>query len=300
MSLPLVTIGAINYNNSKYIVDTLNSIQSQSYPNIYLLILDDCSTDNSISLIEKWLINYTKPYKFIKHNVNKGVCVSCNTFLDNIAGKYVSLIATDDIMMPDKIQKQVEMLENIDDDVCGVYSDAFLIQEDGGPIDNTLIQKFWKYDYIPSGKIFEDLLKDNFIGDLTMLVKTNCYKEIGKYDESLKFEDYDMLLRLSYKYKILFSDYVSAKYRIRSNSLSSTSHTWNPDRVKIYSKHIDHSPIAIKQIESIAVGSFYSNEQEVLPLLIPIKKRTKKLKLIVFFWGLRLPKIIRRVLLKLL
>ena len=129
-SQPLVTIGAINYNNGLYVIETLESIKAQSYQNVELIIVDDCSTDNSVVLITEWLKNFDKPYKFIKHEKNKGVCNTCNDLLTNASGKYISTIGTDDIMMPDKIKVQVEILENSADEVCAVYSDAFLIKED--------------------------------------------------------------------------------------------------------------------------------------------------------------------------
>jgi len=300
MQEPLVSIGAINYNNSKYVIDTLNSIKAQSYSNIELVVIDDCSTDNSPALIEQWLKNYNAPFRFIKHEKNRGVCVACNSALNNASGKYVSIIATDDMMMPDKIKRQVEILESSADDVCGVYSDSYLIKEDSSHRFGMFIQRFGDYEDAPSGWIFEELLKRNFIGDFTMLVKHKCYKEIGNYDEALKFEDYDMLLRLSQKYKIIFSDYVSTKYRVRANSLTSTRQLWNPSRIRIYSKYVKDSAIAIKQIENIAMHAYSDNEKESLALLVPVKNYSKRISYIVIFWRLKLPALLGRVLLKIL
>ena len=119
---PLVTIGVANYNNANYVLDTLNSIKAQNYPNVEVVIIDDCSADSSPAMIRDWLKDYNKPVKFIIHEKNRGVSAVCNQILKNAKGKYISLIATDDIMMPEKISIQVDIMEKTPDDVGIVYS----------------------------------------------------------------------------------------------------------------------------------------------------------------------------------
>ena len=80
---PLVSICAANYNNELYVLETLESIKNQTYHNIELIIVDDCSTDKSPEIIENWLNNFGKPYKFIRNEKNGGVCRACNTLLIN-------------------------------------------------------------------------------------------------------------------------------------------------------------------------------------------------------------------------
>src|SRR6185312_4924818 len=128
MEQPLVTIGAIGYNNARYVIETLESIKSQTYPNVELIVTDDCSTDKSVvGLITEWLKSYNHPYQFIIHDKNKGAPAACNEVIRRAKGKYISLIATDDILMPDKTRLQVEMLEKAGGNVGAVYSDAFII-----------------------------------------------------------------------------------------------------------------------------------------------------------------------------
>ena len=72
---PLVSVGIPNYNYSHYIIAALNSVINQTYQYIELIIIDDLSTDNSIDVIEDWIINYNGPVKinFIKNNKNGGL-----------------------------------------------------------------------------------------------------------------------------------------------------------------------------------------------------------------------------------
>jgi glycosyltransferase involved in cell wall biosynthesis len=263
---PLVTIAAINYNNSMYILETLNSIRDQTYTNIELIIVDDCSIDNSVELVENWLKTYTGKYKFIKHEVNKGVCVACNTGLRNATGEYVSSIATDDAMMPDKTKIQVAILEASGEDVAGLYSDAYLMDEHSNPINGVFIDIHRKFNERPSGNIYEVLLQGNYIPAMTFLFKRKLFDDIGLYDESLVYEDYDMWLRIARKYTILFSDFISCKYRIRPGSLSSTIKNWDYSDIKIFSKHAG-APLPMQRLRNIAHKVYVNSDQQTIALL---------------------------------
>ena len=105
MRLPLVTIGAINYNNTCYVLETLNSILRQTYSEIELIIVDDASTDDSLLKIRKWLANYPLPYKLVVHSENQGVHKAYESVIQNATGEFISFIATDDLFEPEKIER---------------------------------------------------------------------------------------------------------------------------------------------------------------------------------------------------
>ena len=183
--LPLVTIGAINYNNAKYVIETLESIKSQTYRNIELIIVDDCSTDKSFELIHDWLKTYKGICKVIAHEINLGVCATCNDVLRNASGEYISIIATDDIMLPEKIAKQVELLLKTNDDIGAVFSDAYLINEDSSLKKELFIQRYRKFDKVPSRFIYKDLLEGNFLPAMSVMVKKICYNDVGLFELKL-------------------------------------------------------------------------------------------------------------------
>lgn len=298
-NLPLVTIGAASYNNARYLVETLESIKAQSYQNIELIIVDDFSTDDSVQIIDEWLKTYTKPYKFIKHESNMGVCHTCNDLLLNAGGKYISTIATDDIMLPDKISIQVSIMEAASDDVAAVYSDAYLIKEDSSPRYGWFIQRHNDFEDIPSGNIFDVLLsRGNFIPAMTLLTRMECFKKVGFFDSKISYEDYDMWLRLSKDYSLIYSDYVSCKYRIRKNSLSFTT-DWTLPNIKIYLKHIVN-PIAIKKLQELALFAFTQNNKTALNTLKDYKGIDKVIDKTLFYAKLGLPFIFRKGICKLL
>ncbi len=302
MSQPLVTIGVGNYNNAKYVLDTLKSIEEQTYDNIELVIIDDCSTDESLGMIREWLKSYNKPFKLIAHEKNMGVCVVCNAIINNANGKYVAFLATDDAMMPDKISVQVNILEKAGSDVCAVFSDAYLMKDDGSPMYGWFIQRYYKgFEDIPTGNIYEPLLLLHlFMPSPTVLIKMEAYKKVGQFDENLAYEDYDMWLRLAREYKFIFSDYVSMRYRVRSSSLSFTMKKWYPSLIKIYAKHIDYGQLVIKRMEDIARLAYIDRDKESLELLTKYKKVSKYINAVVLLYRLKAPNIIGRNILKVL
>lgn len=258
--LPLVSIVAINYNNSKYIIETLDSIAAQTYSNTELIIVDDCSTDDSVRKIEDWLVNYKKPFQFIYNQKNEGVCATCNKGYQAAKGKYISSIATDDVMLPEKIAKQSSFFETLPDDTGMIYSDAYLIDDDGNDLFGTFIQKLRNFDNVPTGSIFNDLLEGNFIPAMATMIKASVFKTIGYFDESLSYEDYDMWLRIARNYKIIFHNEITVKYRKRKNSLMTTikSFEWLNSNVKIFAKFADDDISQKKMTEQI-LGLYLNN-----------------------------------------
>ncbi len=295
---PLVTIGAVNYNNERFIIETLDSIKAQTYSNIELILIDDCSTDKSVELIIQWLKGYGKSYKFIQHKKNLGVCAGGNAVLTKAIGKYISLIATDDIMMPEKIEAQVNILENSPEDIGAVYSDAYLIREDSSLMKGLFIERYRCFATKPTGFIYENLIESNFLPAMSLMVKKECYNEVGFFDEDLVFEDYDMWLRISKKYKILYSEYISAKYRIRNNSLMSVTRNWDTSTIKILFKHLKESPFLINRLEDLGVGSYCNNDRASILSLKPAATFSFKLKIIMLLHYLKVPKSIGLFILK--
>lgn len=221
MSLPLVSVFVASYNNEKFIVESLNSVMNQTYTNIELIIIDDKSTDSSVRIINDWVSETGYNCKFICNEINMGICAVSNIFLSNANGIYISWLASDDVMLPEKIEKQVEILEKEDLDVGVVYSDALVMNEDSEILYRKFLQMHKPYiDFAPQGNIFYELLEGNFIPIMSALIKRECYEKCGWYDEDLIYEDYDLLLRISRKYKFIFSDYISVQYRVHQNNLT--------------------------------------------------------------------------------
>lgn len=216
----MVTVFTLVYNTGPFVIEAIKSVRENKYPNLQHIVIDDFSTDGfSTSMVENWIEQEQYKCLFIKHQQNKGVCKTLNEVLSLAKGKYIFGVS-DDLIMPEKIRTQVQLLEAADDDVCLVYSDVYRINDDGFLLDRTFFEVFGRsYESLPQGKCLEDILASNFIPANSLMIKRSCIDAVGHYDESLYYEDWDMNIRLLKKFRIIKSPYISAKYRVHASSM---------------------------------------------------------------------------------
>jgi glycosyltransferase involved in cell wall biosynthesis len=219
---PLVSIHLGCYNHSKYVVDALESIKAQTYKNYQVYIWDDCSQDNSREVIKEWIEKNHFQCTFVANPKNLGICRCLNNALAAAKGKYIAGFSADDVWLPDKIEKQVEFFQTLPESVGVVYSDMYLINEQGEILPNTT--KFDRSKYFhpkePEGWVFKDLLKYNFVPAGDAMCRSSVFKNVGNYDENLRHEDTDMWLRIADRYEFRHLPEILSKYRVLSNSLN--------------------------------------------------------------------------------
>jgi len=253
---PLVTIIALCYNQAKFAEETLDSILAQTYSNIQLIIMDDASTDNSVDVINTWIESNKVDCTFIPHKENKGICKTLNEALSFAKGKYLQMVACDDIYFPNKTEKLVYFLEN-NKQYVATYTDAILIKEDSYPHYGLFIQRHRNFSDIPDGYIYDILIEGNFIPAMSTLILTSVIKELNGWDENLDYEDYDMWLRIAEKYKFGLYHESLVKYRLHSNNIHKTIQ-FQRHNLKIYKKHINN-PLAREIYQSNFFDLFKNN-----------------------------------------
>lgn len=106
--LPLVSVIMPSYNGGKYIKEAIESVLAQTYENFELLIIEDCSTDNSVKYIKEY---QDSRIRLIINETNRGVAYSTNRGIELAKGKYIALLDDDDIATQDRLKLQVEYLE---------------------------------------------------------------------------------------------------------------------------------------------------------------------------------------------
>lgn len=219
---PLVTAIAVCYNHARFVIECLDSIRNQTYPNVQIIIMDDCSQDDSVKIIRDWIERYGIECRFIAHQKNQGLCRTLNEALELSQGKYISLIATDDTWLPGKLSRQVAIMESLPDDVGIVYSDAYQMDEHGQRLPEMFIAAHHQFGIMPDGDLRERLIVGNFIPAMTTLIRRDVYDRVGRYDESLVFEDWDFWLRAACHFHFTYSSHPSANYRILETSMMRT------------------------------------------------------------------------------
>jgi glycosyltransferase involved in cell wall biosynthesis len=216
---PLVSLIALCYNHARFARQCLESVLAQTYEVTELIIMDDASRDDSVRIIHDWIAERKVRCRFIAHEKNAGVCASLNEALAYATGKYVSMVSTDDVWELDKLERQVPLMEAAPDDVAVLYSDAWRMDEAGVRVPGFFIASHRQFEAMPSGAIFPIMWEGNFIPAMTTLIRRSCLEAVGKYDERLIYEDWDMWLRLSEAYQFIYSPFPSATYRLMPNSL---------------------------------------------------------------------------------
>ena len=191
----LVTIIAVCYNHARFVVECLDSIRNQTYPHVQIVIMDDCSQDDSPKIIREWIDYHGIACDFIAHQKNQGLCRTLNEALKLARGKYISIIATDDSWLTDKLARQVAAMESLPEEVGIVYSDAYQIDEHGHRLPEMFIEANHQIGSMPEGDVCERLIAGNFIPAMATIVRRTVYEGIGGYDERLVFEDWDFWLR---------------------------------------------------------------------------------------------------------
>lgn len=247
---PLVTVVALCYNHKRFLIETLESIRSQTYSNFEVIVMDDYSTDGSAELIESWLMNHAPDWKFLRHVQNRGVCKSLNESLDLAKGKYYKAIACDDILLPEFLSIMVERFEQLPEDYAVIYSDVTPIDQESAVFGKTpFTERDWDTDEkVPSGNLFDQLAGWCFIPAPGTFMRTNVLKEI-RFDESLLIEDWDMWLQISKKYKIKGIASAMTQYRIHRNSVYQTkSPSYLDHELRVVRKHLGFSIVADKKI----------------------------------------------------
>lgn len=220
MSSPLVTLVCLNYNHQEFVRDTLESVLSQTYQNLEVILVDDKSTDNSVQTLKEYANRYAWKTIFNKQNI--GNCRSFNKALAVAKGEYIVDLACDDILYSTRIEQQVALFTTLPPKYAVLYSNAEYINEQGEKIKlHHNVNHLGKVTLPPpSGWIYPEVVKRYFICSPTVIVKTDILKEIGGYDESLLFEDWDFWVRTSRKYKFKYQDEILTKKRILKSSLS--------------------------------------------------------------------------------
>jgi hypothetical protein len=215
----------------------------QNYQPIELIIVDDCSTDNTKLVINNWLLSHPE-VQFIVNEENRGNTKSFNTALKFAKGEYIIDLAADDLIVQNGIQLQINAFKNSKYKNLGVvYGNAEIINEDGSfnsyyfPVDanGKVISKR------VTGNIYSSVLSTgDSICSVSALIKKSVFDFLEGYDETLDYEDLDSWIRASREYEFDFIDDVLVKKRTVTNSLGSNfykkKHRINLSTYKILKK----------------------------------------------------------------
>jgi glycosyltransferase involved in cell wall biosynthesis len=222
---PLVSVIVPAYNAEAYIDLTLDSILSQTYKNIEVLVIDDGSQDKTVEIAESFA---KKDNRFILlKQPNGGVAAARNLGIEKSKGEYIAPIDADDIWYPEKIEKQVQRFLESDSSVGLVYTWSVFIDEDSSIIGNYNPTYYLNICSL-EGHVYPYLAVLHFIGNASVpLFRRTCLDKVGGYNFKLKeenaggCEDWDMALRIAEYYEFRVVPEFLCGYRQIHGSMSS-------------------------------------------------------------------------------
>ncbi len=206
-SASLVSVIITCYNYGKYLAQCVESVLSQSYRDLEIIIVNDGSTDNTDEVIANYLSD--PRIRSIKQ-ANAGQANAKNTGILNANGAFLAFLDADDRWLPDKLEKQLACFDN--PDVGVVYCRARYLDEESNEFDYDMMAEYLQPR---RGRVSEWLVFDNFIQFSSSVVKKQCFEKFGAFDETLKMGiDWDLWLRLSTVYEFDYVDERLIFYRM--------------------------------------------------------------------------------------
>lgn len=199
----LVSIIMPSYNTARFIRESIQSVLDQTYQNWELLIVDDCSTDNTdevVASIEDDRI------KYFKNEKNSGAAVSRNRALREAKGKWIAFLDSDDLWLPEKLEKQIQFMS--ENNYHFSYTNYVEVDEDNFPLGTFVtgpkkVSKTLMYTF-------------NYMGCLTVMYDRE-HVGLIQIEDLKKRNDYALWIKVSKKCPAYLLNETLAKYRIRSS-----------------------------------------------------------------------------------
>lgn len=227
----LVSIIMPSYNTARFIPETIRSVLDQTYTNWELIIVDDCSTDDTDAVVAQF---QDPRIRYLKNETNSGAAVSRNYALREAKGRWIAFLDSDDLWLPEKLEKQIAFMER---NGCAMsYTNYEEIDEQSAPKGVTVtgprrISKAGMYAYC-------------WPGCLTVMYDASVVGLV-QIEDIKKNNDYAMWLQAARKADCYLLDELLGKYRKRAGSISNHSYkkliVWH---YKLFREADHRSPVA--------------------------------------------------------
>jgi len=224
VKMPRVSVIIPTYNRASLIARAVNSVLSQTYKDFEIIIVDDGSTDGTEEMIKK----FTDPrILYIHHEENRGSATARNTGLRVARGEYIAFQDSDDEWLPEKLERQLQILESSPRKVGLVYTDMWRIA--GGR------KLYWRSPTVSPERLPCRLMG---IGIQTAVIRKECFNKVGMFDEALhRFIDLEFFIRLSKHYYFYHLKEALVNYYLINKSISDDINALIESYERISRKH---------------------------------------------------------------
>lgn len=225
-----VSIITPTWNSEKYILQTIRSVQNQTYQNWEMIIVDDCSSDSTYSIVKKEMESDSR-IRLFRQEVNGGAAKARNKALQNATGRYIAYLDADDIWLPEKLEKQVAYMIKHN---CGFACTSYEVISDNGEKLNKYVHMLPKVDYV-------GFLTNNLLQTVGIMVDTQKVdKQLLVMPDLRRRQDAATWLQiLKAGFECYGVDEILAQYRRAEQSLSSNKFKAVKGVWKLY-REIEH------------------------------------------------------------
>ncbi|MBX2857611.1 MAG: glycosyltransferase family 2 protein [Cellvibrionaceae bacterium] len=219
----LVSVVIPLYNAEKYIAAALDSVFTQSYTPLEVVVVDDGSKDKSVEIVNSLQSDTIK----LVQQENLGPAAARNRGVQEARGRWIAFLDADDIWQANKIETQLAVMGPNKWAYC---DSEFMGGPNDGRCDSELNQKY-------QGMVLEQLTCSNFIGTSGVIVERSVFLEIGGFDGGLRsIQDWDLWLRIASEYPVSYADAALVRYRVHSESTSRSARKTLPNHKRVIEK----------------------------------------------------------------
>jgi glycosyltransferase involved in cell wall biosynthesis len=190
--MPDVSVVIPTYNRTALLKRSIQSVLNQSYQDFEIIVVDDASTEDIRAVVRYF---EDKRITYLRRDKNGGEAAARNTGIAHATGKFIASHDSDDEWMPEKLAKQMGLFQDSSEAVGVVYTGFWRAEGE--------MKKYFPSSMVKKtdGDIHEEILKGNFVGTPTTLVKKECFEKAGLFDEKLfHLVDWEMWIRISALY----------------------------------------------------------------------------------------------------
>ena len=210
------------FNAERFVAETLNSVLTQTFLDWELIIVDDCSTDNSVKVMQTF-VEQDSRIKLIELSGNSGAAIARNTAIEEVQGRYIAFLDGDDIWLPNKLEKQIAFMQV--NDYPFSYAAYDKIDENG---------QVFGHIGVPDKVCYSDLLKTCSIGCLTAMYDTQYFGKVYM-PTNTKREDFATWLKLLKKVDFAHGlNETLALYRVYQNQTSAKKAKMAKENWRLY------------------------------------------------------------------
>jgi glycosyltransferase involved in cell wall biosynthesis len=225
-SHPLVSVCIPTYNHGNYIKETIDSVLSQDFQDLEIVITDDCSTDNTVDVVRSVADDRIRLYRLDR---NMGPSVAANNNITHAKGEFICLLPSDDLFEPNKISRQLDEFRRTPE-AGAVFSRMRFIDEEGKPLerDTTAMPRL-------KGLCREPVLRHffhegNCLDAPTAMIRRDVLHRLGPVDPRLlQTQDFELWIRLCLLFEVSMVDETLVAYRIRARQANMDANT--PDKL---------------------------------------------------------------------